>query len=68
LFRNNLYTKKTLPTVPRSGATVCLTNCRDRLLVRRVDSKTALETTYGGKTREQHVGALARIKQGKKVK
>jgi hypothetical protein len=45
-----------------------LTNCRDRLLVRRVDSKTALETTYGGKTREQHVGALARIKQGKKVK
>jgi len=36
IIANNPYTKFTLPTTPRSGLTPCLTNCRHRLLIRRV--------------------------------
>ena len=35
MFEHSPFTKKTLPTVPRSGMTPCLSNCRDRLLIRQ---------------------------------
>ena len=58
------FHKKTLPTVPRSGATICLTNCRDRLLVRIVGADKALSILNESKfTREQHVKNLAAIKK-----
>jgi hypothetical protein len=60
---NNPYHKKNLPTTPRSGLTVCLTNCRDRLLVRNVGSDEASRVLADGKTREQHVKKLLGIKR-----
>lgn len=63
LKANNPYHKKNLPTTPRSGLTVCLTNCRDRLLIRVVGSDEALRVLQDGKTREEHVAKLQRIKR-----
>ena len=65
MFKNNPYTKYTLPTVPRAGMTQCLTNCRDRLLLRRVGAEAAAAAVEGKKTRQQHVGALRRLKRKK---
>jgi hypothetical protein len=63
LKEHNPYHKKNLPTTPRSGLTICLTNCRDRLLVRVVSSDEALNVLHGGKTREQHIRKLREIKR-----
>lgn len=64
LKQHSPYHKKILPTVPRAGLTICLTNCRDRLLVRVVDDRTALDTLQGSPlTREQHVRNLLEIKR-----
>jgi hypothetical protein len=63
LHDHNPYHKKNLPTTPRSGLTVCLTNCRDRLLVRNVGSDAALKVLQEGRTREQHIRALREIKR-----
>jgi len=65
LKANNPYHKKTLPTTPRSGATLCLTNCRDRLLVRVVSSDEAIKVLQKGPTREHHVRKLAQIKRNR---
>lgn len=64
LFDHNVYTRVTLPTTPRSGVSLCLSNCRDRLLVRRTTPEKALAASQG-RTREQHLAALYRIKQGR---
>lgn len=64
MHQHSPFHKKTLPTVPRSGATICLTNCRDRLLVRVVGSERALEILNGSAyTRAGHVRNLREIKQ-----
>lgn len=65
LFQHNPYTKATLPTVPRAGLTPCLSNCRDRLLIRRVGAAAVAKVEAESKTREQHVRALQRIKRKK---
>lgn len=57
------YSKRTLPTVPRSGATLCLTNCRDRLFVRIVDQAKAHELHEASPTRGTHIKNLRRIKR-----
>lgn len=58
------FHKRTLPTVPRSGATICLTNCRDRLLVRVVGTERALETLNKSRyTRGGHIKNLREIKR-----
>lgn len=60
----NPYHKKTLPTVPRAGLTLCLTNCRDRLLVRVVSSQQAIDILQGSPySREEHVRNLLEIKR-----
>lgn len=64
LFKNNPYTKLTLPTVPRSGATICLTNCRDRLFVRRESPEKAEKITRDTeRSRAAHVRKLRKIKR-----
>ena len=60
---HNPYHKKQLPTTPRSGLTVCLTNCRDRLLVRVVGSTEALRVLSEGPTRGEHIKKLRAIKR-----
>lgn len=68
LHKHNPYHKKTLPTVPRAGLTICLTNCRDRLLVRVVDPAKALEVLQGSKyTRDGHVRNLLEIKRTREL-
>lgn len=39
MYVNSPFTKLTLPTTPRAGMTLCLTNCRDRLLVKSATLK-----------------------------
>jgi hypothetical protein len=63
LKQHNPYHKKTLPTTPRSGLTLCLTNCRDRLLVRLVSSDEALRVLHAGPARETHIRKLRQIKR-----
>lgn len=60
---HNPYHKKTLPTTPRSGLTICLTNCRDRLLVRVVSSSEAIKVLQAGPTRGEHIKKLRAIKR-----
>lgn len=62
LFAHNPFTKKTLPTTPRSGMTVCLTNCRDRLLIRRATPDEVLAVEKAGLTRGTHIKNLRKIK------
>jgi len=64
IIENNPYVKHNLPTTPRSGLTICLTNCRDRLLVRRVEpieAKEALEEAP--KARSGYIKDLRKIKR-----
>lgn len=58
------WSKKLLPTTPRSGMTICLTNCRDRLLVRRVtpEKVQAIEGRHVYK-RSGHIRNLREIKR-----
>ena len=64
MFENGPYTKWNVPTTPRSGATICLTNCRDRLFIRRVDPMEAKEALEGAtRTRGGYIKALRQIKR-----
>ena len=64
LAEHSPYTKYNLPTTPRSGACRCLSNCRCRIVVRRVRPDEALEILTKAKyTRDQHIRNLRRIKQ-----
>lgn len=62
LFEHSPYTKKTLPTVPRAGLTPCLSNCRDKLLIRQSTSEAVISRTEDSLTRETHIKNLRRIK------
>jgi hypothetical protein len=63
LFEHSPYNRTTLPTAPRSGLTQCLTNCRDRLFIRRVELHEALRIGAESGSRESHIRALRRIKR-----
>lgn len=64
LFEHSPYTKITLPTTPRSGLTPCLTNCRDRLWIRRVGPEEAQKITEGSQfPRAKHIENLRTIKR-----
>lgn len=62
MFENGPYTKKTLPTVPRAGMTPCLSNCRDKLLIRQTDPQTVINMTEKSKTRMTHIKNLRKLK------
>ncbi len=63
LFEHSPYTKKTLPTVPRSGLTQCLSNCRDRLLIRQTTSEAVISLTEQSLTRGTHIKQLRKLKR-----
>lgn len=63
LFEHSPYTKKTLPTVPRSGLTQCLSNCRDRLLIRQTTSEAVISLTEQSLTRGTHLKKLRKLKR-----
>lgn len=64
LFDQSPYTKLTLPTTPRSGLTLCLTNCRDHLFVRKVPPEV-VETDIQGALveRQRLIRKLRKIKR-----
>ena len=66
LKKHNPYHKSRLPTTPRSGLTICLTNCRDRLLLRVVDLETSLREQARKPTRETMIRHLRKLKQQRK--
>ncbi len=64
LVEQGPYVKHNLPTTPRSGLTICLTNCRDRLFIRRVEPAEAKEVLeLAPKTRGGYVKDLRKIKR-----
>jgi hypothetical protein len=65
LIENSPYTKYTLPCAPRSGMSLCLTNCRCRVLLRRVDYNEMMQVEEGqGYTRDGFIAKLRKIKRG----
>lgn len=62
LFEHSPYTKKTLPTVPRAGLTPCLSNCRDKLMIRQTTSEAVIARTESSLTRGTHIKNLRTIK------
>ena len=64
LFEHSPYTKGNIPCTPRNGLTLCITACRDHLLVRRVEpgqaQKVLEEAEY---TRGGHIANLRKIKR-----
>lgn len=63
LAEHSPYSKRTLPTTPRSGVTLCLSSCRDRLFVRVVDQDKVLELHQSSPTRGTHIKRLREIKR-----
>jgi len=67
LFEAGTFTKFTLPTVPAAGMTPCLSNCRDRLLVRRVTPGEVAEAEEAlPKSRDAMLRDLREIKSSGK--
>ena len=63
LFQHSPYTKKTLPTTPRAGLTPCLSNCRDRLVIRQATPEEVIRVTGESRyTRGGHVKNLRKLK------
>lgn len=68
LFEHTPYVKYILPTTPRAGLTICLTNCRDYILARRVDPFEAEKKIKESKfTRGTHIKKLRKIKRTGKL-
>ncbi len=64
LFSHAPYSKLNLPTTPRAGLTPCLTNCRDRILVRRAaPDEVAAVIDSARYTRGSHIANLRAIKR-----
>lgn len=64
MFENSPFTKANLPTTPRAGLTRCLTNCRDKLMIRIVPPAQIEEAMANAPSRETHVSKLYKIKRG----
>lgn len=62
LFDHSPYSKKTLPTVPRSGMTPCLSNCRDKLLIRQSSPEEVISLTNESTSRGTHITNLRKLK------
>lgn len=65
LMRNGPYLPHTLPATPKDGSTLCLSNCRDKLIVRAAE-KSEVKQINEGKTRDEHIAALRRIRANRK--
>lgn len=68
LSEHSPYTKYNLPTVPAAGMCACLTNCRCRLLVRKVEESEVKRITESSVfTRDRHVTNLRKLKRTGKL-
>jgi hypothetical protein len=65
LIEKSPYTKLTIPSTPGSGDTLCLHNCRCRLLVREVKPKVFETVNVRQRSKNWYSEKLIRIKQGK---
>lgn len=65
LFRKSPYTKKTLPTTPRAGDTLCLSRCRCRLTMRDVGIVEFLRVERSQPRKSVYSKKLKDIKEGK---
>jgi len=64
MFERSPFTKFSLPTTPRAGMTLCLTNCRDMLFVKRVAPEEAsIDVKSLILERARHVRHLRKIKR-----
>jgi hypothetical protein len=64
LSEHSPYTKYNLPTVPRAGMCACLTNCRCRILVRKVEESEVKRLHESAVfTRDRHVANLRKLKR-----
>jgi hypothetical protein len=64
LANHSPYTKRTLPTTPRSGLTLCLTHCRDKLTIRKATPQRIQQIEDDSKyTRGSHIKNLRKIKR-----
>ena len=63
MFAHKVFTKKNLGAVPRSGFSLCLSNCRDRLLVRVVSLEQVIAVNEAGLSRSTHIKNLRKIKR-----
>ena len=61
-LRRQLFLKSTLPCVPKDGTTLCLSNCRDILVVRKAIGEDELERA-GETSKEQHLQRLQEIRR-----
>ena len=59
------YTKKTLPTTPRTGATECLTNCKCHLRIVISDPDIVKQVNSKSISRNSHLNRLAQLKKGR---
>jgi hypothetical protein len=65
LFRHSPYTKKTLPTTPRAGDTLCLNRCRCRLVMRDVGIVEFMRIERIQPRKSVYAKKLKDIKEGK---
>jgi hypothetical protein len=64
LAKHSPYTKRTLPTTPRSGMTLCITHCRDKLTVKKATPQRIQQIEDDSKyTRGSHIKNLRKIKK-----
>lgn len=65
LLNNSPYLPTTLPTTPRAGDTLCLSRCRDKIVARKAVTEEVRRIS-AGKTLNEHVHALERIREDRK--
>lgn len=63
LREHSPYTKRTLPTTPRSGATQCLSNCKCHLRFVVADPEVIAQNEARALSKEYHLRELGRMKR-----
>lgn len=60
------YTAENLPTLPKAGDTLCLSNCRDRIVAVSCSKEMHAKAVAKGASKETHLKLLQRIKTERK--
>lgn len=63
MFRHSPFPKFVIPTTPRAGLTPCLSNCRDRLMVRNSTMQAVLKRRDELPSRDAMIRRLRKIKR-----
>ncbi len=67
MYVNSPFTKFSIPLTPRNGGTICMTNCRDRLMVRSATMKKVKEREAELPARSTMINHLRKIKRTGKL-